>query len=158
MRESLSETRGTGAFVPGPTSRSNVPAVFALGTAIVLSAVLAGAAIVDQASIHGLRDHSEAMYEPYGVPANPGALYGILYTVAVVGALLWIPAILGARKGKRWAAVMSVIAVVITAGLALTVFATAEYGEAVYPPVWGVLALLPALAGVLGAVPLLRRR
>ena len=141
MRESLSETR---------------PAVYALWGAVVLSAVLAVAAIIDQAAIHALRDYTTDMYAPYDVPANPGALYAILYTVAIVGALLWLPAAFGARK--KWAPVAAIVATVIAAGLALLVFATAEYGEMLFPPVWGVLALLPALAGVLGVVLLFRRR
>lgn len=148
MRESLS----------GTSVRTSTPAVLALWTAGLLSGVLALAAVVDQASIHGLREYSAAMYAPYGVPANPGALYGILYAVAVLGVLLWLPAVLAARKGRRWAPVVTVVAVVITGGLALTVFATAEYGETIYPPVWGLLALLPVLAGAVGAVFLFRRK
>lgn len=148
MRQSLSETPVAGG--------QRGPAVFALWGAVVLSVVLAVAAIADQASIHALRDYSADMYARYDVAANPGALYAILYTVAIIGALLWLPAVLGARK--RWAPAAAIVATVIAAGLALLVFTTAEYGEMLFPPVWGVLALLPALAGVLGVVLLFRRK
>lgn len=158
MRESLSEMTATSARTLAPKTRGNGPALAALWAAVGLSAVLAVATIVDQASVHALRDHSVEMYEPYGVPANPGALYAILYTVAVLGALFWIPAIPGARKGRLWSAIVTVAGVVVAGGLALTLFAVSEYGEPLYPPVWGVLALLPPVAGVVAAVLLFRRR
>jgi len=155
MRQSLSENP---VSMSRPATRQRGSGASALWAAFVLSAVLAAAAIADQAAIHALRDYSTDMYARYDVPANSGALYAILYTAAVVGALSWLPAVIGAHKGRRWAPAAATVAAVIAAGLALLMFTTAEYGEMLFPPVWGVLALLPALAGVLGVVLLFRRK
>jgi hypothetical protein len=47
---------------------------------------------------------------------------------------------------------------VVTAALAVLLLATTEYGAQIFPPVWGVLALLPAAAGIVTSALLLRRR
>jgi hypothetical protein len=46
----------------------------------------------------------------------------------------------------------------ITAALAVLLLASTEYGAQIFPPVWGILALLPPAAGVVASVLLLRRR
>jgi hypothetical protein len=45
----------------------------------------------------------------------------------------------------------------VTGALALFLLGTSEYGTQIFPPLWGILAVLPAAAGALAAV-LLRRR
>jgi hypothetical protein len=40
----------------------------------------------------------------------------------------------------------------------VTLLVASEYGVHPYPPLWGMLALLPAVAGVVATVLLLRRR
>jgi hypothetical protein len=45
----------------------------------------------------------------------------------------------------------------ITATLALLLLGASEYGAQIFPPLWGILAILPAAAGAF-AVVLLRRR
>jgi hypothetical protein len=140
MRQSLSEKRTT----------------YPVLLAIALSAALAVAAIVDQAGGRSLADHVTAMYAPYGKQPDPGLLYGLVYAVAAVGALLWLLVVRAVRSHRRSAPVLAVVMTVITAALALLLLVASEYGSRIFPPLWGILAFLPAAAGAL-AVALLRR-
>ena len=126
--------------------------------AVALSAVLVVAAIIDQADGRSLADHVAALYAPYGKQPDPNLLYGLVYTVAAVGALLWLLAIRSVRSRRRSAPVLTVVVTTITAGLALLLLVTTEYGAQIFPPLWGVLAMLPPAAGILAAVLLRRRR
>ena len=58
----------------------------------------------------------------------------------------------------RSAPVLTVVVTTVTALLALLLFVPREYGAQIFPPLWGVLAILPAAAGILTAVLLRRRR
>ena len=116
------------------------------------------AAIIDQAGSRSLADHAAAMYAPYGKRPDPNLLYGLVYTVAAVGALLWLPVIRAMRSRSRSAPVLAVVVTTITAALALILLASTEYGTQIFPPLWGVLAILPAAAGALAVVLLRRRR
>lgn len=118
--------------------------------------VLAVAAVVDQVGEHSLRDHARAMYAPYGKSPNMGLLYGLLYTIAVVGVLLWLPVLRSARRGGRAGGVLALVMVLVTGSMALTLFFASEYGQHLYPPVWGLLATAPVLAGIVAAAQLLR--
>jgi hypothetical protein len=120
--------------------------------AAALSVVLAAAAMVDQLGVHSLTDHATAMYAPYGKQPDPGLLYGLVYAVAVVGALLWLPVIRVVRSRSRLAPVLAVVVITVTAALAMLLLGSTEYGAQVFPPLWGVLAILPPAAGVLAVV------
>jgi hypothetical protein len=152
MRELLSE-RPSSVHTPG--------AVGALIGAAALSAVPAAAAVLDQTGGRSLADHAEALYAPYGTEPDPALLYGLVYAVALVGLVLWLPVIRAVRSGRRSAtALATVVAVVtvVTAALAVLLLSATEYGGLIFPPVWGILALLPPAAGVIAVVLLLRRR
>jgi len=127
-------------------------------SSVVLSAVLLVAAVVDQAGGQSLVDHAAAVYAPYGKEADPNLLYGLVYTVAVVDVLLSLLVFRAARAHRRSAPVLAVTTVVVTAALAVLLLATTEYGAQIFPPVWGILALLPSAAGVVTSGLLLRRR
>lgn len=157
MRQSLSEKRITDLQTPEPEVRNWRGAARALQLAVALSAVLVVVAIIDQTGGRSLADHATAMYAPYGRQPDPNLLYGLLYTVAAVGALLWLLVIRSVRSRRRSAPVLAVVMTTITAGFALILLGTSEYGEQIYPPLWGILAILPAAAGAV-AVALLRRR
>src|ERR1700759_313938 len=131
MRQSLSENRAT----------------YAVLLAIVLSAVLAVVAIVAQAGGRSLADHVTAMYAPYGKQPDPGVIYGLVYTVAAVGALLWLPVLRTVRSHRRSAPVLALAVTLVTAGLAVVLFGASEYGSRIFPAWWGFLAILPAVAG-----------
>ena len=157
MRQSLSEHRRIDPRPPDPATRNWPAAARAVKLAVALSAVLVVAAIIDQTGGRSLADHAAAMYAPYGKQPDPNLLYGLLYTVAAVGALLWLLVARSVRSRRRSAPVLAVVVTTITAGLALLLLGTSEYGSQIYPPLWGVLALLPVAAGAV-AVALLRRR
>jgi hypothetical protein len=126
--------------------------------ALALSALLAIAALVDQTGSRTLMDHAHDVYASHGTSPSAGVVYGLVYSVAAVGVLLWWGTLVGARSGRRWAPWATVVATVVTAVLAVTLLAAGEYGEQVYPAFWGMVALLSPLAGALAAVPLVRRR
>jgi len=153
MRESLSLSAS-----PIPTIRARRGAAGAAMSSVLLSAVLLVAAVVDQAGGQSLVDHAAAVYAPYGKEADPNLLYGLVYTVAVVDVLLSLLVFRAARAHRRSAPILAVTTVVVTAALAVLLLATTEYGAQIFPPVWGVLALLPAAAGVVTSALLLRRR
>ena len=157
MRQSLSETRRIDLRPPESATRNWRGAARAVKLAVALSAVLVVTAIIDQTGGRSLADHAAAMYAPYGKQPDPNLLYGLLYTVATVGALLWLLVARSVRSRRRSAPVLAVVVTTITAGLALLLLGTSEYGSQIYPPLWGVLALLPVAAGAV-AVALLRRR
>lgn len=153
MRESLSLSAP-----PLPATRGRRGAAGAAMSSVVLSAVLLVAAVVDQAGGQSLVDHAAAVYAPYGKEADPNLLYGLVYTVAVVDVLLSLLVFRAARAHRRSAPILAVTTVVITAALAVLLLATTEYGAQIFPPVWGILALLPSAAGVVTSALLLRRR
>ena len=154
MRQSLSETRETSYHPPEPTTRNWRGAASAVLLAIALSAVLVVVAIIDQAGGRSLADHAAAMYAPYGKRPDPSLLYGLVYTVAAVGALLWLLVLRVVRSRGRSAPILAVVVTTVTGALALLLFVSSEYGAQIFPPLWGILAILPAAAGVLAAVRL----
>jgi hypothetical protein len=120
--------------------------------AIALSAVLVAVAIIDQTSGRSLAEHASAMYAPYGKRPDPSLLYGLVYTVAAVGALLWLLVLRAVQSRGRSAPILAVVVTTVTAALALLLFVSREYGAPIFPPLWGILAILPAAAGILAAV------
>ncbi|TDU91568.1 hypothetical protein EV138_5176 [Kribbella voronezhensis] len=144
MRQSLSETRTTG--------RSTT--LIAAG----LSLVLGAAAIVDQAGSQSLVEHATTAYTSYGKQPSAGALYGLLYGVVVVDVALWLLVAGVARRRRQIAAGLAALMVLISAGLAVLLLASSEYGVRIFPPLWGLLALLPAIAGAVAIPYLIRRR
>ena len=154
MRQSLSENRETLYRPPEPTSRNWRAASRAVLLAIALSMVLVVVAIIDQAGGRSLADHAAAMYAPHGKRPDPSLLYGLVYTVAAVGALLWLLVLRVVQSRGRSAPILAVVVTTATGALALLLFVSSEYGAQIFPPLWGVLAILPAAAGVLAAVRL----
>jgi hypothetical protein len=152
MRQSLSETRSTYVHPPEPTTRNWRGAARAVLLAIVLSAVLAVVAIIDQTGGRSLADHAAAMYAPYGKRPDPSLLYGLVYAVAAIGALLWLLVLRVVQSRGRSAPILAVVVTTVAGALALLLFVLSEYGAQIFPPLWGVLAILPAAAGILAAV------
>ena len=157
MRQSLSENRSTYTHPPEPTTRNWPAAARAVLLAIVLSAVLVVVAIIDQTGGRSLADHVTTMYAPYGKRPDPSLLYGLVYAVAAIGALLWLLALRVVQSRGRSAPILTVVVTTVTAALALLLLVSSEYGAQIFPPLWGILAVLPPAAGILAAV-LLRRR
>src|SRR5690348_7655866 len=118
MRQSLSEKR---------------TALIAAGLSVLIAAI----AVVDQAGGRSLIDHAAAGYAAYGKHVSSGTLYGMLYGVAVVDALLWLAVAGLARSHRLIAAGVGVAVVLLTASLGITLLAASEYGVHPYPPLWG---------------------
>jgi hypothetical protein len=97
-------------------------------------------------------------YTPYGKRADPNLLYGLVYTVAAIGVLLWLLVLRAVQSRGRSAPILTVVVTTVTAALALLLLGTTEYGAQVFPPLWGILAILPAAARTLAGVLLRRRR
>ena len=108
-----------------------------------MSAVLAVVAVIDQVGARSLAGHVEALYEPYGKSVDPNLLYGLLYAVAGIGILLWLLVI-----RRRAAPVVTVVVIVVTGALGVLLLVSTEYGGQIFPPLWGILAVLPPLAGI----------
>ncbi len=152
MRQSLSKSSSAYTHAPEPTTRNWRGAARAVLLAITLSAVLVVVAIIDQAGGRSLADHAAAMYAPYGKRPDPSLLYGLVYTAAAIGALLWLIVLRVVQSRGRSAPILTVVVTTVTAALALLLLVSSEYGAQIFPPLWGVLAILPAVAGILAAV------
>lgn len=125
-----------------------------LASSFALFIVAAG----DQHSAATLETYSQSMYAAHGVTSQPGAIYGLLYTVAAMLSLLWLIVAAVSRFRRRPASGIAVAAVVINVALALAMLFATEYSEPVFPPVWGAIAVLPALVSVVVVVILWRRK
>jgi hypothetical protein len=152
MRQSLSDQTSTRASSPGSA------ATVAVALALALAVLLAGAGLVDQLGGRTLMDHADEMYGRHGKQTSAGLMYGLLYTIAAVGAVLWLLVMRSVRTGSRWAAAYAAAVVVLGAGMAAAVLGAREYGEQIFPTLWGILALLSPAAGAIAVVQLLRRR
>ena len=152
MRQSLSENPNVNAHPPEGATRNWRAASCAVLLAIVLSAVLVVVAIIDQAGGRSLAELAAAIYAPYGKRADPSLLYGLVYAVAAIGALLWLLVLRVVQSRGRSAPILTVVVTTVTAALALLLLVSSEYGAQIFPPLWGVLAILPAAAGILAAV------
>jgi hypothetical protein len=144
MRQSLSQTTSASAY------RLTL-------LAVALSVLLAAITLIDQRGGKSLLDHASSAYAQHGKEVSGAALYGLLYGVAVLDALLWLLVTGLTRSHRVLAAGVGVLAVLLTAGLGVTLLVASEYGVHPFTPLWGVLALLPAASGAVAVVLLVRR-
>jgi hypothetical protein len=154
MRQSLSNQFGT----TDGAGRAPRGASGAVLLAIALTMVFAATAAIDQVSARSLSDHATALYALHAKAPRAELLYGLLYTVAGVAALLWLAALRSTRARSGFAALTILLAVTINSCLAGALLVSTEYGTRVFPPVWGVLAALPSAAGLMAVALQVRRR
>ncbi|GAA1588687.1 hypothetical protein GCM10009804_50990 [Kribbella hippodromi] len=126
--------------------------------AAVLSLTLAAAAIADQSGSQSLYKHATAIYAPYGKTITSATIYGLMYGVAIFNTLLWLLVLALARTPRLIATTTAALAVALTATTALTLLLVTEYGAHPFPPLWGILALLPTAAGAYAVAKLARPR
>ena len=150
MRQSLSERAHPSTYRAAPVTGAALAAAAALVPAV--------AGLVDQSGGQALVDHALAMYTPHGEDASAGLLYGLVYAIAAANVLLWLLVVRSAHTGSRWAAAYAVTAVLVGAGMAAALVGSREYGEQIFPTLWGLLALLSPIVGVLAVVHLARRK
>lgn len=151
MRQSLSEPTST------IRSRGSAP-VSGVVLALVAAMVLALVGVVDQLGGRSLMDHAIEMYAPHGKDPSAGLLYGLVYVVAAVQAVLWMLVLRSAHAGSRWAAGYAAVVILVGGCAASALLGSQEYGEQIFPPLWGLLALLSPAAGVVALVQLIRAR
>jgi hypothetical protein len=128
------------------------PAVTAMGIGLLLTVITLIALIIDQASGSSIADHVNALYAPLGLHPDPNVLFGYLYVIGGIGVLLWLTMIWGVRRDKRWARVVASFVLVVATSLALLVLFVSEYGGQIFPTLWGILGLLPCLAGLVAVI------
>jgi hypothetical protein len=151
MRQSLS------ARTSPVRSHTSAP-VSGVVLALIAAMVLALVGVLDQLGGQSLMDHASEMYAPHGKDPSAGLLYGLLYVVAATQGVLWMLVLRSARTGGRWAALYAAVVVLIGGCAASALLGSQEYGEQIFPPLWGVLALLSPVAGVVALVQLIRAR
>jgi hypothetical protein len=132
---------------PKPTFRG--APVTALGIGLLLTVITLIALVIDQASVHSIADHVDTLYAPLGLHPDPNVLFGILYVTGLIGIVLWLSTIWGARRQKRGARVVASMVFVVATSFALLVLFVSEHGTQIFPTVWGVVGLLPSVAGLL---------
>lgn len=118
---------------------------------LILAFVLLIVGVADQQTVQTLESYSAAMYRVYGVVTEPGAIYTLVYIIAGVLIAFWTIAGLAARTNRRWSFGLLIAVIVVNAFLALGMLFATEYSEPVLPPLWGLLAALPAVAGIIVA-------
>lgn len=116
---------------------------------LMLAFVLLIVGVADQQTVQTLESYSAAMYRAYGVVTEPGSIYTLVYVIAGFLIAFWTVAGLAVRMNRRWSFGLLIAAIVVNALLALGMLFATEYSEPVFPPLWGLLAALPAAAGII---------
>lgn len=128
------------------------PAVTAMGIGLLLTVITLTALTIDRVSVHSIADHVDALYAPLDLHPDPNVLFGILYVIGVTGVLLWLTMIWGVRRHRRWARVVASIVFMVSTSIALLVLFVSEYGTQIFPTAWGILGLLPSIAGLVAVI------
>lgn len=126
-----------------------------VGLALTLITVLA--LVRDQTSVHSLAAQVDAHYSPFGLHPDPNVLFAFMYVTAAIGMLLWLTTIWAVRRQKPGIRLVASAVFVGATGIAALVLLASEYEGRVFPTIWGVLGLLPCIAGLV-AVALLWTR
>ncbi len=132
--------------------RNRRRAIVAMGLGLLLTVVELIALVIDQTAVHGIAHHLSALYAPYGLHPDPDWLFYYLYATTATGILLWLTTIWVVRRQKRWARVIAATVFVVATGIALLNLSVSEYGTRIFPLFWGILGLLPCVAGLAAVV------
>ena len=127
-------------------------AIVAMGLGLLLTVVELIASVIDQTTVHSIAHHLSALYAPYGLHPDPNGFIYYLYATAAIGILLWLAAIWLVSRRKRGARVVATTVFVLATGLALLNLSVSEYGTRIFPTFWGVLGLLPCVAGLVALI------
>jgi hypothetical protein len=132
----------------------------AMVTGLVLNVIAALAPIADIATVDTISNHVRAAYPAWGhanVTADRNAMVIYLVVTGVLGVITWLCVIKAVVAGKRWARAAATGALVAGALLALMNLTLGGGNYAVILPTgYGVLTLLPSLAGLVAVVSLWR--
>lgn len=139
------------------TERDPRTAEIAMGLGLLLTVTTLIASVIDQARVHSIADHVTALYAPLGLHPDPNVLSGFLDAIGAFGTVLWLTMIWAVSRHKPWARVVSRLIFVVATGVGLLVLSASEYGTPIFPTVWGVLVLLPCVAGLVAVLALQHR-
>lgn len=141
-------------------SRAGGLSIVAMFCGLVLTLLVAVFVVVDQATGDLLTQHIRDAYpafSPSEVAADQSAIQTYLFATCAVGAAAWLWTAWAVHKRKTWARTATTTVFVLGAGL-LFINATAG-GEAyaqILPVSYGVVGLLPGVAGLVAVVLLWR--
>ena len=159
MRQSLSEISVEAAGTDKNAGRQVVTelldrraAVAAMGIGLLLTVITLIALIIDQASLYSIADHVDALYSPFDLHPDPNVLFGYLYVTGAIGIVAWLLTIRGVRQRRRGVRVIASIVFMLATGIALLGLFASEYGTPIFPTVWGILGLLPCIAGLVAVI------
>lgn len=153
MRQSLSNHSEAAALRASGGARA---ALILVLIALIASALMFAITVIDQTGTQGLYGFTDAAYAAHGVVPDPSLVYGILYGVAIAITLIWAAMLLGLKLRGWWPAALSAVATLITGILAILLLTATEYDERVFSPVWGLIAVVPTILGVVATVLLAR--
>ena len=66
--------------------------------------------------------------------------------------MLWLMTIWAVGRRKRGARLVATAVFVLATGIALLNLSVSEYGTRIFPTVWGILGLLPCVAGLVAVI------
>ncbi|MGW1192344.1 hypothetical protein [Streptomyces sp. NPDC002559] len=145
-----------------PTARPPGAPIGVMYAGLALTAVTALAPLVDAATVDTIAGHVRAAYPDWGpgpVGQDRTAITAYLAVTGGLGVLLWLLAIRAVASGRRWARAAATSA--WGAGVTLAMVNLGMGGEryeVIVPVGYGVLTLLPCVAGGVAVVRLWRHR
>lgn len=133
----------------------------AMVAGLILNVIATIAPVVDVATVDTLSDHVRAAYPAWGpalVDADRNAMLIYLVVTGALGIVSWLCVIRAVVADKRWAPIAATSAFAVGALLALMnlTLGGGQY-HVILPTGYGVLTLLPSLAGLVAVVSLWRR-
>lgn len=153
MRQSLSKRSDGTAIRAG---RGHRAAVIVIWAALVASALMVAVTVIDQSGTQGLYGFTDDAYAAHGVVPDRSLVYGILYAVAITITLIWAVMLLVLKMRGWWPTVLSTVATLATGTVAILLLTASEYGERVFSPAWGLMALVPTALGITATILLVR--
>lgn len=125
---------------------------YAMYAGLALTAAATLVPLIDMVTVDSLTDHVRAAY-PYWpaalVTGDRNAIVIYLCVIGLLGIVGWLWAIRTVAKHKRTARRVTTVGFVLGTGVALfdLTFSGGEY-DRVLPPLYGIIGLLPSLAGL----------
>ncbi|MEV5987860.1 hypothetical protein AB0L85_23070 [Streptomyces sp. NPDC052051] len=143
------------------TSRSERPGLRASWAGLALTAPATLVPLIDIATSDRLTDHVRAAYPDWSadlVAGDRDAIATYLAVVGLLGLLAWASTILGIARRKSWSRAIATTFFVLGGSIAAfdLTYAGGDY-SLVIPRLYGLLGLLPAIAGVAALVQMWRR-
>ena len=152
MRQSLSHRSDKAR-----ADRGRRAAAITIWIALAASALMIAVTVIDQVGAQSLYEFTDRAYAAHDVVPEQSLVYGILYAVNITIALIWAAMLLISKLRGWWAALLSAAATLVTGSIAIALLTVSEYGERVFSPAWGLMAIVPTVLGVAATVLLARR-